>query len=367
MRFPEPGLDRHSEDAISDAMITGRAPRKSAGGVTMRDVAERAGVSQMTVSSILNGQGSFKESTRNAVMKAVQDLGYTPNLAARRLASAESDRIGVLLLTPATPFMVSVVTAAVEASGDLAAQLQIERWTNLTDAFLAVRKLIAAGTRGILVPPPLSASTQLLDMISASGAIPISIAPGGNPPEKHSCVWMDDCAAAREMTAWLIGMGHRRIAFITGASDHASSDLRLEGYRIAMSEAGLAQDCQIVTEGDYKWKSGIEAAELLLSSSDRPTAIFASNDDMAAAVLSHAHGKGISVPGELSVVGFDDTILATSVWPQLTTVRQPIREMVELGAGMLLKEMHTRRKAPKPVHRKLDFTIVTRESAAPPR
>lgn len=355
------------EVEISEATTTGRARRKRAGGVTMKDVADRAGVSQMTVSSILNGQGSYRDATKRAVMAAIEELGYTPNLAAKRLASAADNRIGVLLLTPATPYMLAVVTAAVEASGNLAAQLQIERWTSLTDAFLAVRKLLAAGTRGIIVPPPLSASTQLLDMIAASGAIPVSIAPGGAPPTSHSCVWIDDEAATAEMTSWLIGMGHRRIAFITGDPEHASTGFRLQGYRRAMEEAGIDPSDQLVVQGDYKWKSGLEAAEALLGKADRPTAIFAGNDDMAAAVLSFAHGKGISVPDELSVVGFDDTVLATAVWPKITTVKQPVEQMVQLGAEILLKELQSGRKSPKIVHRQLDFTIMARESAAPPQ
>jgi LacI family transcriptional regulator len=163
------------------------------------------------------------------------------------------------------------------------------------------------------------------------------------------------------MTMHLIDLGHRRIGFIIGSPDHMASDQRHFGYRKALYRAGIAYEPALVRQGNFDFASGRDAAESLLALPAPPTAVFASNDDMAAGVLAYAHGIGLDIPADLSVAGFDDTALASLVWPPLTTIRQPVREMAYTAAELLLTQQD------EVVHKRLDYELVVRASTASPR
>jgi len=169
------------------------------------------------------------------------------------------------------------------------------------------------------------------------------------------------------MTRYLLELGHRRIGFINGHPNQTATGQRFKGYVDAMTEAGLSVDADQVAQGYFTYRSGLDAAEKLLESYG-PTAIFASNDDMAAATMAVAHRRGLEVPGDLAVAGFDDTPLATTVWPQLTTVRQPIADMAKEAVRLLVEQIRGRRTGTEPqlVHKMLKFTLVKRDSSAPP-
>ena len=177
-----------------------------------------------------------------------------------------------------------------------------------------------------------------------------------NPKRTKNAIPIDDVAAARDLTAHLIDLGHRAIAFITGPETHISSVERLEGYRAALDAHGIAFDPALIVAGDYSFPSGREAARRLLGGASRPTAIFAGNDDMAAGALAVAHELDIGVPDELSIAGFDDSDLAAAVWPPLTTVRQPVRELAWAAADLLLSD---NRKLDRLT---LDYDLVIRAS-----
>jgi LacI family transcriptional regulator len=169
-----------------------------------------------------------------------------------------------------------------------------------------------------------------------------------------------------QLTEYLISLGHRRLAHITGSPEQMATAMRERGFRDAAAKAGIEH--VLVEPGQFTFRSGLDAAEKLLDGKDRPTAIFACNDDMAAGVVSVAHRQGLQVPGDLSVVGFDDTSLATSVWPELTTVRQPVSAMAGAALDMLLGALRARRRG-DPIARServLDHELVIRESAASP-
>jgi LacI family transcriptional regulator len=191
----------------------------------------------------------------------------------------------------------------------------------------------------------------------------------GRAREDVSCVRIDDFHAAREMTAHLISQGHTRIAFIKGQPTQTASGQRLDGFQAAMNEAELEVDPALVIQGFFTYKSGLEATEKLLARKRIPTAIFASNDDMAAAAISVAHRRGLDVPRDISVVGFDDTPIATTVWPELTTIRQPIAAMAEAAINLLLHKI--RRPKDRHIHQPVDqlvpYVLVKRDSVAPPR
>ena len=220
---------------------------------------------------------------------------------------------------------------------------------------------------GATLPPPLADDLRLLDALDRAGIVRVQLAPGIAAPTADA-VGIDDRAAAREMARHLIALGHRRIGFITGDDALAASPLRLEGYRAALDEAGIPVDPAFVAAGDFSYRSGFEAAMRLLGLPDRPTAIFAANDDMAAAVVAAAHRQRLDVPHDVSVCGFDDTAMATMIWPQLTTVRQPIAAIAATATLLLIDALRSKAAGePRaPHHRLLPFTLVTRESDGPP-
>jgi LacI family transcriptional regulator len=172
---------------------------------------------------------------------------------------------------------------------------------------------------------------------------------------------MDDELAAAEMTDYLVSLGHRRIGFIAGPDDHPSSQLRETGFRASLDRHGISLEPGLLARGNFHFESALRAAEALLSTSTPPTAIFASNDDMAAGVLAVAYRRGIRIPADLSVVGFDDTPLASVVVPSLTTIYQPIREMAAQATSMLLGKADM---APV-VSNVLPPRLVERESSGP--
>ena len=170
------------------------------------------------------------------------------------------------------------------------------------------------------------------------------------------------------MAEYLIERGHKRIGFITGPAEHPSSLSRKEGFERAMAEHGLDIDPGLVVEGDFTFRSGMELTEELLSAKPAPTAIFASNDDMAAGVIAAAHRRELKVPGDLSVVGFDDTAISAAIWPQLTTVRQPISEIARRAVKLL---SDNNQKKDIEVEVRADYIdtvdIIERESVSGPR
>jgi LacI family transcriptional regulator len=180
---------------------------------------------------------------------------------------------------------------------------------------------------------------------------------------------MDDRLAAREMTRHLVALGHRRIGFIKGNPAYNSGQRRFEGYLAALTDAGLPQDETLIAQGLFNYRSGLDAAEHLLDLAEPPTAIFACNDDMAAAAVAIAHGRGLDVPGDLTVCGFDDTPLATTIWPELTTIHQPISDMARSAVDLLVRDLREQRgeAEEEPSHVVLDYKLVRRQSDAAPR
>jgi len=181
-----------------------------------------------------------------------------------------------------------------------------------------------------------------------------------------STIGIDERGAARTMTEHLLALGHRRIAFIKGRETHASSAFRLEGFLQALAAAGRTCHDELIEKGLFTYQSGIAATERLLALGRPPTAIFASNDDMAAGAIAAAHRRGIDVPRDLSVCGFDDSPLATTIWPELTTIRQPTAELTERAFAMILEEISNRSGDAAPRSTQLDHLLVARASAGPP-
>ena len=339
-------------------------PRRHAGHrpATIIDVAREAGVSFKTVSRVLNGETNVRAQTRERVMSAVKTLDYRTNHNARNLRARQSRLICLLYANPSRNYIGEVHLGALQRCQTEGYSLITEDCTTNTRAVLALR----AENRlaGAILTPPLSDDPVILDQLREHHVPFVRIAPSETSDQSRD-IAIDDTAAAHEMTDYLIGLGHRRIGFIRGAASHAQAGFRFEGYKAALEAAGMPFDPSLVVEGDFTFDSGITAAEALLDLPEPPTAIFASNDDMAAGVIAACYRRQIHIPQDLSVAGFDDTPLASTISPSLTTIYQPSRELASEAVGLLLEEIAAPSEAPR--RHLLDYRMVPRDSTAPPR
>ena len=342
-----------------------KSARRSGGVVTIHDVARHAGVSPMTVSRVINSETNVREETRDRVNASIKALRYSPNMAARSLASADTVHLGILYASSTAAYLSELLLGCLEQSGLSGCQLIIEQCEDVETERKAIQRLIAGGVDGVILPAPLCDSEDALKAVS-DARIPAVLVTSGRPAPGFSAVSINDFEAAREMTRYLLSLGHRRIAFINGHPGHTASGQRFKGFVEGMTEAGLAVGADQVAQGFFTYRSGLDAAERLLGNGYNPTAVFASNDDMAAATMAVAHRKGLDVPGDLAITGFDDTPLATMVWPELTTVRRPISDMAREAVRLLIDQVRGKRNGtPSPVaHKLLNFALVKRESSA---
>jgi LacI family transcriptional regulator len=341
-----------------------KSGRRSGSVVTIHDVARHAGVSPMTVSRVINAESNVREETRARVTASVAALRYSPNQAARSLASADATHIGVLYSNPSAAYLSEFLLGSLEQSSLSGCQLVIEQCGGVESEREAILRLVKGGVNGVILPAPLCDSQESLRGVEEAG-LPAVLVASGRPAAGLCAVSINDFEASRAMTRHLLGLGHRRIAFINGHPNQTASGQRFRGYVEGMTEAGLSVGTDQVAQGYFTYRSGLEAAQKLLDTF-KPTAIFASNDDMAAATMAMAHRKGLDVPGDLSVAGFDDTPLATTVWPELTTVRQPIADMAREAVRLLVEQIKGRRgrAAPQVVHRLVKYTLLKRDSTA---
>jgi LacI family transcriptional regulator len=345
-----------------------KSVRRSSNAVTIHDVAAHAGVSPMTVSRVVNRNGSVREATRARVARAVEEMGYTPNVAASTLAAAQGARIGLIYNNPSGAYLRELLVGALRGASRAGVQLVIESWDGHDADGLgaAVRALGARGVSGVILPPPMCESKKVINELMRAGVKIVAVASDRFAGEISS-VHIDDFRASREITQHLIGMGHRRIGYIKGDPTHISSGRRYEGFVSALREAHITHEKHLVQQGEFTYRSGLKASEKLLARPDPPSAIIAGNDDMAAATVSAAHRQGLNVPRDLSVVGFDDTSAATMVWPELTTVRQPAAAMADSAIDILLRSVRGRGDGPRAmVDHVVAHLLVKRGSVAPP-
>jgi LacI family transcriptional regulator len=344
-----------------------KSNRRHSGRPTVNDVARLAQCSPMTVSRVVNGGSGVKPDTRLAVEAAIKELDYAPNKAARSLAGASQIRLALLYTNPSAAYLSELLIGCMDAAARTDAHLVVERCEEGMDDEKVINRLMAGGIDGFLLPPPLCEQGPLLDLLRAKRAQAVLISPG-RADAHHGAVMIDDYQAAYDMTLHLIAQGHQNIAFVKGTATLSATALRYAGFRDAMAKEALPIDPTLVVDGLFTYRSGLDAGTELLKRADRPTAIFASNDDMAAGCIAAAHRKRLDVPGDLTVVGFDDTDIASTIWPELTTIRQPIRDMAQAGLDLLVSAITTARisKTNKAKHLTLDYTLVQRESDQPP-
>ncbi|QXQ05164.1 LacI family DNA-binding transcriptional regulator [Sphingosinicellaceae bacterium] len=347
-----------------------RGSRRQHNVPTISDVAARAGVSPMTVSRVINAKNSVRVETRERVEAAIAALNFAPNAAARTLAGGEEIRIGLLHYNPSFAYLSELLVGSLDQASRSNVQLIVEKCESPAQASAAIAHLVLGRVDGIVLPPPLSDSPEVLAAVEQAG-VPVVAVATGSAPDWAMSVSIDDRQAAYEMTRHLGTLGHVRIGFITGNPDQSASGERLAGYRAALVDLGLGELPELIAPGLFTYRSGMDAAEVLLDLDAPPTAIFAANDDMAAATVAIAHRRGLDVPGDLTVCGFDDTALATTIWPELTTIRQPVTEMSRIAVELLVEAVRaakagTQRLSSEP-HVVAGYTLIRRQSDAAPR
>ncbi len=332
-----------------------------AGRVTIDDVAAAAGVSPKTVSRVINSEPNVRAQTQERVRAAIEKLNFRPDPSARSLAASRSYLIGVVYDNPSDSYLMEIISGVLDTCQaqhyqTLLCPLRFDR----ADLLREVDSLVAQSRPGGLVlTPPLTDNDELLEHLRSLG-VPFACI---SPKRAEGCgVTFDERQAAREIMSHLIELGHHRIAHVRGHVAHGASRWRIDGYRDALKRAGIEFDPVLLVQGEFTFDSGMQAARTLLDLEDPPTAIFAANDDMAAGVVRVALERGLSIPGELSVCGFDDIPIARQIFPALTTVRQPAREMGASAAAELLKCMRDPSQA---VMRRVPYSLCLRASTGP--
>ena len=329
----------------------------------IEDVATAAGVSMKTVSRVLNNEPNVREETRNRVMRTVEELQYKPNLSARSLAGQRSYVVALVYNNPSRNYLMEIQGGMLEACRANHYNLILGPVGSGKRTAGDIKGLFENfGPDGVVLIPPLTDDNVVLSYLEAHDVPFACIAPR-NPRERIG-VMMEETAAVLELMSGLIEMGHRRIGHIKGPRAHGACQWRFAGYRDALRKAGIAYDADLVAQGEFSFESGMAGANALLDLPNPPTAIFAANDDMAAGVIRAAGERGIPVPRDLSVCGFDDTPIAHQIYPSLTTIRQPTAEMGRLATVELLDRI----RSPSGGRMvRVQHTLLFRESTRAPR
>lgn len=304
--------------------------------ITLKEVAKASGVSIMTVSNVLNDRPNVSAALRELVRQKVEELGYVPNRAAQELAGVSRPHFGLLYPGVINPFIASVIVGSLSAASRLGVDVSIQL-AELDDQKAlrsTLQRMQDTGFDGFLLPSPIAEFVAKTFRRKPLQAPVVAIAPGLPIPGMAS-VRSDERQATFELVSLLLDRGHRRIGHVAGPETQSGSTARHEGYCAALRSRGIEPRPEYLVRSAFRFQEGVLAAELLLEQEPRVTAVFAANDTLAASVLTVAHRRSISVPGALSVVGYDDSPVAEQVWPALTTVHQDAKEATERAVEVL--------------------------------
>lgn len=355
--------------------MTSDSHKNISGSATIKDVARVAGVSIKTVSRVINGERYVSDATAKRVRQAAAELDYTPNLMARSLATDRSYQIALwhgLTKTGISSYYTEFQNSFVSACQSLGYGAMLDpldpRSTDVEER--AISLLRQQRPCCVVTTPPFSDNEVLLSRLDSEGITYLRISPSSEDPGRPF-VGTDDRKAARKMTEYLIECGHRRIAFIFGplghrVVSHGAAARRTDGFLEALEAHGLPREDELLVRGKFTFESGVSCARQLLSLAKPPTAIFAGNDDMAAGVIHYAHEVGLRLPQDLSVAGFDDTAIARYIYPSLTSVRQPIPEMIRVALDFLVTPSRKGERPPPRLAERIPSTLIIRNSVGPP-
>ena len=345
---------------MADLASTSTGPR---GRVTIRDVAERAGVSIATVSRVLNQREDVSPETRELVRRIVRESGYRANRSARGLSRGRTGLVGVLVPLVYPAYFSAILAGAAEALYEQDMRLVLSPTQHEHDREVSLLDRLAHGlTDGALLVLPEESGDELRTLLD-QGFNFVVVDPSRPLPGTVPSVSAAHAAGADQAMRHLLELGHRRIAALTGPDGWVATEERRRGYHAALAAAGIMPDPALVARGDFEIGGGEHAAHRVLEADDPPTAIFAFNDNMAIGAVRAARARGLRVPEDLSIVGFDDTFEASIVTPPLTTVRQPLAEMGRMAVNLLVRLLQNQRI--EALHVELETKLVVRESTAP--
>lgn len=342
-------------------------PRRTGGKpATINDIARLAEVSKKTVSRVINNSPFVKEETRKRVEAVIAEHGFTPDPQARGLAFRRSFLVGMIYDNPSPNYVVNMQQGVLDAVRGAGLELVVHPCNRANDSFLTdVRNFIVRQKLfGVVMPPSVSEDDRVVAILKEADCPYVRIA-SVSLDEPACMVVTHDSRGAARAARHLAELGHRRIAFISGPDTFRSSHERGRGFAEGLAEHGLTLDPAYIRRAAYTFESGVDAATELLALPERPTAIFAGNDEMAIGVMKAARDAGLDVPRDLSIVGFDDLPMASRVWPNLTTVRLPIRDMGRMAAEKLTAGLRGLDPATL-VQPEVDPSLVVRDSTAPP-
>jgi LacI family transcriptional regulator len=330
--------------------------------LTIREVANLAGVSTATVSRVINGRAEVSEKARTAVMSVVREHGYSTNRTARALSGGRTGLVGVMSPVVHHSYFSVILDGAGEAlyEHDMRMVLCPTHHEHEREVTLLERLMHGTTDGAVLILP--EESGEELSALHEHGYRFVIIDPHKSLDERVPTVSAAHTSGASEAVEHLLGLGHRRIAAITGPRGWIATEERLRGYRAALAAVGVMPDPGLEVESDFSDRGGVQATEALLELPDPPTAIFAFNDMLAIGAMQAARARGIRIPQDLSVVGFDDTFEASIVTPTLTTVRQPLAEMGRMAVALLVRLLQNQRI--EALHVELATKLVVRESTA---
>jgi LacI family transcriptional regulator len=335
------------------------------GRATIRDIADLAGVSIATVSRVLNDKPDVAPETRETVLQVVREHGFSTNRGARGLSSGRTGMIGLMLPLVGDAYFGPLLAGAAEALYENDMRIVLAPTLHKHDREVSViERLMRGTTDGAILMLPEESADELI-ALQRQGFPFVVVDPREQPPEGIACVAAMHASGAKQATEHLLALGHRRIGAIAGARGWYATEERLAGFRAALAGAGILLDPELVVYSDWRIPRGTEAARELLSLPDPPTAIFGFNDNVAIGALHAARERGLSVPDDLSVVGYDDTEQSLIVTPRLTSVSQPLAELGRMGVSLLMRVLEGQRVEALRVE--LATRLVVRDSTAPPR
>src|ERR1700729_2359932 len=331
--------------------------------LTIREVADLAGVSTATVSRVINGRAEVSEKARTAVMRVVREHGYSTNRTARALSGGRTGLVGVMSPIVHHSYFSVILDGAGEAlyEHDMRMVLCPTHHEHEREVTLLERLMHGTTDGAILILP--EESGEELSALHEHGYRFVIIDPHKSLDERVPTVSASHTSGASEAVEHLLSLGHRRIAAITGPRGWIATEERLRGYHGALAAAGVMPDPGLVVESDFHAEGGAEAALSLLDRPDPPTAVFAFNDMLAIGVMQAARLRGVSIPEQLSVVGFADRFGPSTAPPPLTTARQPLAEMGRMAVNLLVRQLQNQRI--EALHVQLETKLVVRESPAP--
>lgn len=343
---------------------SGNGGAKERAKVTINDVARLASVSKKTVSRVINDSPLVREETREKVKAIIAEYSYAPDPQARALAFRRSFLVGMVYDNPSPQYIVNMQRGILDTLEDTSFQLVLRPCDRSDAKFHQKIRAFVEQQRpfGLILPPSVSEDEKLADMLRELNCAYVRIA-SVVLDEPSQMVRTFDTEGAAQAARHIAELGHTRIAHIHGPDSFRSAHERLKGFKQGLSESGLKLDKALTVEGAYTFDSGVQCAEKLFKRKEKPTAIFAGNDEMAVGVYQAARLAGLDVPKDISIVGFDDTPMAARIWPPMTTVRLPIREMGKAAAKLLIQGKAAAGAEPVSFYPE----IVVRQSTAAPK